>query len=56
MIFDGQENPFIFFRSKKIYMSQNKWQNPHKFAEIMKKNRVFGKFHSWGHSNSALIS
>ena len=49
MIFTGQENPFIIFRSKEnIHMFQNKYQNPHKFAEIMKKNRVFGKFHSWG--------
>ena len=29
-----------------IHIFQNKYQNPHKFAEIMKKNRVFGKFHS----------
>ena len=25
-----------------------------KFAEIVKKNRVFGKFHSWKHSNNVL--
>ena len=25
-----------------IHIFQNKYQNPHKFAEIMKKNRVFG--------------
>ena len=29
-----------------IHIFQNKYQNPHEFAEIMKKNRVFGKFHS----------
>ena len=52
MIFAGQENLFIIFRSKEIYIFQNKYQNPHKFAEIMKKNTVFGKFLSWGHSNS----
>ena len=52
MIFAGQENPFIIFRRKEIYIFQNKQQNPDKFAEIMKENRVFGKFHSWGHSNS----
>ena len=28
------------------HIFQNKYQNPHKFAEIMKKNRVFVKFHS----------
>ena len=33
------------------HIFQNKYQNPHKFTEIMKKNRVFGKMHSWGHSN-----
>ena len=31
MIFDGQENPFIIFRSKEIYIIQNKEQSPHKF-------------------------
>ena len=47
MIFAGQENPFIIFRSKEINMYFKKQKkNPHKFAEIMKKNRVFGKFHS----------
>ena len=53
MIFAGQENPYIIFRSKEIYIyfkRSNKY--PHKFAEIMKKNMVFGKFHSCGHSNS----
>ena len=40
MIFAGQEHPLIIFRSKEIF--QNKYQNSHKFAEIMKKNRVFG--------------
>ena len=29
-----------------IHVIQNKEQNPHKFAEIMKKSKVFGKFHS----------
>ena len=29
-----------------IHIFQNKYQNLHKFAEIMKKNRVFGKSHS----------
>ena len=53
MIFAGLENPFIIFRSQEnIHLFQNKYQNPHKFANITKKNRVFGKFHSWGHSNS----
>ena len=53
MIFAGQKTPFIIFRSKEIYyIFQNKSQNPHQFAVIMKKNRVFGKVHSWGHSNS----
>ena len=33
------------------HIFQNKLQNPHKFAERMKKNRVFGKFHSWGSNN-----
>ena len=28
------------------HIFQNRYQNPHKFAEIMKKNRVFVKFHS----------
>ena len=38
MIFAGQENPLIIFRSKEIYIYfQNKYQNPHKFAEIMRK-------------------
>ena len=27
-----------------IHIFQNKYKNPHKFAEIMKKNRVLGKF------------
>ena len=50
MIFADWENPLITFRS---IIFQNKWQNPHKFAEIMKeKQGFFGKFHSWGHSNS----
>ena len=35
-----------------IHMIQNKEQNPHKFDEIMKKNKVFGKIHSWGYSYS----
>ena len=35
-----------------IHIFQNNQTNPYKFAEIMKKNRVFGNFHSWGHSNS----
>ena len=52
MIFARLENPFIIFRSKKIYIYLNKYQNPHKFTDITKKNRVFGKFHSWGHSNN----
>ena len=33
-------------KQENIDIFQNKLQNPHKFAEIMKKNRVFGKFHS----------
>ena len=40
MIFAGQENPLIIFKSKEIYTYQNKYQNPHKFPEIMKKNMV----------------
>ena len=44
MIFAGQKTPFIIFRSKEIYyIFQNKSQNPHQFAVIMKKNGVFGK-------------
>ena len=47
MIFADQETPFIFFRSKEINIYfKTKTKNFHKFAEIMKKNRVFGKFHS----------
>ena len=52
MIFAGQENPFIIFRSKEIYIYfKTNSKIPHKFAEITKKkkkkkNRVFGKFHS----------
>ena len=53
MIFPGQENPFIIFSSKEIYIySRTNNEIPYKFAEIMKKNKIFGKFHSWGHSNS----
>ena len=40
MIFAGQENPFIIFRSKEIYIyfkPNNKI--PIKFAEVMKKSR-----------------
>ena len=29
-----------------IHIFQNKYQNLHKFVEIMKENRVFGEFHS----------
>ena len=57
MIFAGQENPFIIFRIKEIYIhfkTNNK--NPHKFAEKVKKNMIFGKIHSWGHSNSVFNS
>ena len=38
IIFAGQENTFIIFRSKEIYIyfKTNK-KIPHKFAEIMKK-------------------
>ena len=57
MIFAGQKNPFIIFRSKEIYIyfkTNNK--NPHKFAEIMKKSRGFGKSHSWGTLTVFLIS
>ena len=46
MIFAGQENPFIIFRSKEIYILKQITKSPFKFAEIVKKNRVFGKFHS----------
>ena len=41
MIFAGRENPFIIFRSKEIIHFKNKQQNPHKFAEIMKKKQDF---------------
>ena len=40
-------NPIYHLQKQgNIHIFQNKQQNPHKFAEIMKKNRVFGKFHS----------
>ena len=43
MIFAGQENPFIIFRSKKIYIYfKTNNRIPIIFAEIMKKNSVFG--------------
>ena len=43
MIFAGQENPFNIFISKEIYIySKKKYENPHKFAEIMKKNILKG--------------
>ena len=52
MIFAGHKKPLIHLRSKEIYIYFKTNKNPHKLAEIMKKSRVFGKFHSWGHSNS----
>ena len=53
MIFAGQEKSIYHLQKQgNINIFQNKYQNPHKFAEIMKKNRVLGKFLSWGHSNS----
>ena len=60
LIFKGTDHDFcwsgkpIYHLQKQgnIHIFQNKYQNPRKFAEIMKKNRVFGKFLSWGHSNS----
>ena len=45
MIFAGQKNPFIIFRSKEIYIyfkTNNKILTP-TFAEIMKENRGFDK-------------
>ena len=51
MIFAGQENTFS--EAKKytyIYISKQITKSP----EIMKKNIAFGKFYSWGHSNSVL--
>ena len=47
MILAGQENPFIIFRSKEIYIyfkTNNKI--PLNLPEIMKKNWVSGKSHS----------
>ena len=46
MIFAGQEKPVNHFSEARKYKFQNKLQNPCKFAEIMKKNKDFGKFHS----------
>ena len=43
---------YHFQKQGDIHIFQNKLQNSHKFAEIMKKNRGFGKSHSWGHSDS----
>ena len=45
MIFAGQENPFVIFRSKKIniYFKTNN-KKTHKFAEIMKKTGFLVSF------------
>ena len=52
--FCWSEKPIYHLQKQgNIHIFQNKYQNSHKCAEIMKKNRVFGKFYSWGHSNSA---
>ena len=39
-----------------IHIFQNKYQNPHKFAEIMKKNRVLASFFLEGTLTVFLIS
>ena len=47
MIFAGHRNPSDPFKKQgNIHIFQNKYQHPHKLAELMKKSRVFGKFHS----------
>ena len=58
MIFAGQENPFIIFRSKEIciHFKTNNKIPVLKFAEITKKNRVLGKFHFEGTLTVYLIS
>ena len=35
------KNIYHLQKQGNIHIFQNKYQNPHKFAEIMKKNRVF---------------
>ena len=53
VIFAGQEKPIYHLQKQgNIHMFQNKFKNPHKCDEIMKKNSVFGKFYSLWHSNS----
>ena len=57
MIFAGQENPFIIFRSKEIYLyfkTNNKI--PHRFAEIMKKTGFLVNFILEGTLTVFLIS
>ena len=47
MIFAGQENPFIIFRRKEIYIYfKTNIKIPINLLKIMKKTRVFGKLHS----------
>ena len=48
MIWTGQENPLIIFKSIERYLwFKNKKQIPDKNAEIMKKKGVFGMFPSF---------
>ena len=57
MIFAGQENPFIIFRSKEIYIylkTNNKI--PHKFVEITKKTGCLVSFILEGTLTVFLIS
>ena len=42
MIFAGQENPLSFSEARKYTCITKQITKPHKFAEIMKKNRGFG--------------
>ena len=56
MIFASQENPLIILKSKEIYIFQTKLQNPHKFAEIMKKTRFLISFILEGTLTVFLIS
>ena len=45
--FCWSENPIYHLQKQgNILYISNQMTNPHKFAVIMKKNRVFGKFHS----------
>ena len=44
--FAGQETHLSSSEARKYTYISKQIKNPHKFAEIMKKNRVFGNFHS----------